>query len=368
MEKETPQSLGFALEALIGNGIKLISGLTHKSEQEIRTYFNDASMNGVDHWISYSDLSGGALTTHHVLAQTKWRETSSSQPEVSQFLSCVDRICARLPSDEQPYVYLVWICKHSPSRHALRLLEERRVSIVCCDVSPEMLARNAIGWVAETFGLDPMPGLATIPIRHVRRLGTDLPSSVPTAAAATAAAVAYDTTEAGKAARSALEGLLVRIQGDICRRLVAALRGTQDLFSLLDSAFPTNLDAWTSCRFTKINFNTFLRSLKLLCVPCKTRRGIVSSRYFIYVKLRGLSVDLARYAQEYTTRRNAMVAEKSAWARKLPTLVCNPEPMAESEYLNHIVLCDDYVLHVEREGCVRSSHSLETLFSSLYSC
>jgi hypothetical protein len=378
--EETPQSIGFALEALIGEGIKALTGLTHKNEQEIRSLFNDASMNGVDHWISYSDLSG---MSQHVLAQTKWRETSS-QPEVSQFLSCVDRICARLPSDEQRSVYLVWICKHSPSRHALRLLEERRVSIVCCDVSPEMLARNAVGWVAETFGLDPTPGLLRIPIRRARRVVADLPSSVPAvrcsasasasaaAAAATAtAALLYDETEAGRAARAALEGLLVRIQGDITRRLFAALRGASDLLILLESVFPTNLDVWGSCRFTKVNFNAFLRSLKPLCVPTRSRRGVTSSQYFIYVKMRALSIDLSRYANEYNTKRSTMVVERSLWARRLPTLVCSPEHMAESEYLSTIVFCDDYTLHVEREGCGSSTSMttrtpFDTMFSTLY--
>lgn len=150
----TPQQMGFALEELIHNGLSALDPLIRCfREQEIRDRFNDQSINGVDHWITFKD--------QHILIQDKWCIKPASQKEVSQYLSCVHRIQARIESGSN--VFLIWAGKQQPSRNAIPVLNERKAQIIHCNISIQALARNVILYVAELFGLDPSSALLTVP-------------------------------------------------------------------------------------------------------------------------------------------------------------------------------------------------------------
>jgi hypothetical protein len=351
---------GFALEALIGAGVKALrcdsgsDGTTaaprHLGEQEIRSHFSDASLNGVDHWILYEG--------QHIFAQTKWKETVS-QPEVAQFLGCVDRLMARIPESERSAVYLLWVCKHMPTKHSLSILAERAVDVVCCSVSIEMLARNAIGWVAETYGLDPIPGLQTVPIKRALRtaavasaLGVTVPAAAPAAASrAAVVGAAWDETTAGVAARAEMMDVLRVLHDCVTRKLLKAASScpTVDVRMILEANFPLTLDGWTDGRYSRVNFNALLRTVKVVCCPTRSKKTH-SSLLFFYCKVRYLSTELGRLAQEYMAKRGLMLGEKSSWARRLPTLVCTPEPMTHTEYLGLVTHCEDYCLNVVLDG------------------
>lgn len=339
---------GMELEGLIGRCVgKLLDAdgrtVTHKNEQEIRSYFGDASLNGVDHWIS---LSG-----EHILAQTKWKETTT-QPEVAQFLSCADRIISRLPEMERGHVFLLWISKSEPTRHARAILAERGVDVVCCSISLEMLVRNVIGWVCETWGLDPTPAFQTVPLRRMARVGI-AESKIPIAVVTErlVGRIEWDETATGLVAKEDLLGILQLIQDAVTTPLLLAASACPigDIGLVVQANFPLSRDAWLSGSYSRINYNALLRTIKVLCCPTRTKRVATAVLEF-YNRVRGLSSDLARLANEYMARRAVMVGEKSAWARRLPVLTCVPEPMTDTEYSGLVVLCSDYVPVVLLDG------------------
>lgn len=330
--------VGLELEELIGTGVGKLEGVKHLNEHAIRTHFADPSLNGVDHWISYS----GA----HILAQTKWKESGASQPEVAQFLACVERIVSRLPEEERSAVYLLWICKTEPSRHARALLAERGAEIVCCGVSVEMLARNAIGWVAETWGLDPVPALQTVPIRHHARTAA-VPCLVGggSVVATVATARTYDETPEGATARTEMLDFLQLIHDSVVRPLLLAAEGcpVMDLRLVLEANLPLEgVGAWTDGRYSRVNYNALLRTVKVVCCPTRSKHMPLAALRF-YCRVRELSVEMGRLAQEYMARRGAMVGERSGWARRLPTLTCVPEPITETEWRGLVMLCVDHM-------------------------
>ncbi len=359
---------GFALEALIATGVKALCGPQHRSEQEIRTHFGDPSLNGIDHWILYEG--------QHIFAQTKWKE-AVSQPEVAQFLGCVDRVLARIPEEERSTIYLLWVSKHTPSRHALSVLSERSVDVVSCSVSIEMLARNAIGWVAETYGLDPIPGLQTIAVKRASRVvavGSRLPCAggAAVAAAAPVRPPSWDETAAGATARVEMTDMLRVLHDCVGRKLLRAASACHlaggDMRMVLEANFPLTVDGWTDGRYSRVNFNALLRTVKVVCCPTRSKKTH-SSCLFFYCKLRYLSTELARLAQEYMAKRGIMVGEKSTWGRQLPTLTCTPEPMTETEYRGLVVHCEDYSLNVVlagSEGLLARGRHLDDLFYANY--
>jgi len=340
---------GMELEGLIGISVgRLVDAagrnVSHKNEQEIRSHFGDPSLNGVDHWIS--------LDGEHILAQTKWKETTS-QPEVAQFLACADRIVARLlAAGERGHVYLLWISKTEPTRHARAILAERSAEIVCCGISLEMLVRNVIGWVCETWGLDPTPAFCLVPLRRVTRVAaTASLSVVPRVEERLVGRVEWDETAAGLAAKEEMLGFLQLIHESVAVPLLtaAATCPIGDIGLVLQANFPLSRDAWLTGSYTRINYNALLRTVKVLCCPTRSKRVPTAVLEF-YCRVRGLSSELSRLAHEYMARRGVMVGEKSGWARRLPVLTCVPEPMTDTEYRGLAVLCSDYVPVVLLEG------------------
>ncbi len=346
-----PRETGFALEALIESGAKAL-GLHHKSEQEIKAEFGD-SMNGVDHWISRAEMP-------HILVQTKWRETTT-QPEVAQFLACVDRIQARIPGEE---VYLLWVSKTEPTKHAKAILSERNVDIVCCSVSIEALARNVLCWIAESYGIDPTPGLLTIPIRRASRSVMGGASSVPPAPVTPIVKLSWDETEEGKRSIKEFQDLLQSMNASVFRRIQNALGqyGVYDIQSIVNAGFPMRPEDWWAGTHSKINFNSLLKALAKICVPTKTK-AFQSRNLFFYCKMRHISTELANHVATYMGKRTQMIKAGSDWAKKTPVLLCQPEPMTQEEYKSVVVHSQDYWMYVNRDGTIQKVPSgLENQF------
>ena len=113
-----PREEGFRLEEIIYNASLQIPCITKSlRENDIRSHFNDASLNGVDHWIQHNNK--------HVFIQDKWKENIGQQ-EISQFLQCVDRIKNRLNNQSNIY-YLIWATKVIPTSYANKSLKEENV-------------------------------------------------------------------------------------------------------------------------------------------------------------------------------------------------------------------------------------------------
>jgi hypothetical protein len=130
----TPAEKGFQLEDLIYKESLNLPGLTHSfREHDIKRYFADTSLNGIDHWIQVGRT--------HIFIQDKWK-TSLHQKEVSQFLNCVSRIQLRL--DESANVYLMWVSKCAPTSNSLKMLLERKTHIIIQDTSTQDLASVTI--------------------------------------------------------------------------------------------------------------------------------------------------------------------------------------------------------------------------------
>lgn len=143
-EVEPPRPLtasekGFQLEDLVYKESLTLPGLTHSfRENDIKKYFNDTSLNGIDHWIQVGRT--------HIFVQDKWKQ-SLHQREVAQFLNCVSRIQLRL--DEGANVQLVWVSKCTPTPNSLKMLVERNTHIIVQDISTEELANTSIKKILE---------------------------------------------------------------------------------------------------------------------------------------------------------------------------------------------------------------------------
>lgn len=143
-EVETPRELtpaekGFQLEDFVYNESLNLPGLTHSfRENDIKKYFNDTSLNGIDHWIQVGNT--------HIFIQDKWKQ-SLNQREVSQFLNCVSRIQLRLT--EGYNIQLFWVSKCGPTPNSFKMLVERNVHIIIKDTSTEDLAKLTLQKILE---------------------------------------------------------------------------------------------------------------------------------------------------------------------------------------------------------------------------
>ena len=138
-----PREEGFRLEEIIYNASLQIPGITKSlRENDIKSHFNETSLNGVDHWIQYNNK--------HVFIQDKWKENIGQQ-EISQFLQCVDRIKNRI-NDTSNIYYLIWATKVIPTSYSNKSLKEENVVIIQCDISIESLSRKVIHQLNEFFG------------------------------------------------------------------------------------------------------------------------------------------------------------------------------------------------------------------------
>ena len=135
----TPAEQGYQLEDFVYKESLNLPGLTHSlRENDIKKYFNDTSLNGIDHWIQVGRT--------HIFIQDKWKQ-SLNQREVSQFLNCVSRIQLRL--DQSANIHLFWVSKCAPTSNSLKMLVERNTHIIVQDISTEELANASIKKIIE---------------------------------------------------------------------------------------------------------------------------------------------------------------------------------------------------------------------------
>ena len=302
-----PRKLGFELEELIHTAITALSpSYIVRREQDIRTHFSDQSLNGVDHWIT----KGG----NHYMIQTKWRETTT-QPEVTQFLTCVDRIQARFKDNEK--VFLIWVCKYPPTKHALVTLNERKVQIISCNLSIQALARNVIDYIASLSFEDPTPAYKVIPIgasvaEETQAASFTVASPPPIIAISRPAKIEFDDTDEGKALRIDMEKF---IETNLIHNIHRLMRNSQYTSHssnsvIVDTAFPKALKEWTSGQRRKVDFNKLLRDLKSVNYP--TSKEPTQLMFLeMYCKMRYISTLLADISLNYTAKYNTLVTKKS---------------------------------------------------------
>lgn len=325
-------SLGFDLERLIHNALHVIPDITCKGEQDIRTYFNDQSLNGIDHWIKYGSVN--------IFIQDKWRETTT-QPEVAQFLTCVERIQSRIPKEEA--VYLIWAGKYEPTSHAKKALTERSVQIVNSSTSIYSLARCVVLDVCEVIDIDPIPALMTIPVIKADRSQTAATERV------SHVQQTFDETDEGKALKEQINSSIRSIQSSVFQKInnvvMCSPQGSL-IRDIVQTTFPKSQDEYFTHKSKKINYNTFLTASKKLLWATKTKK---TSTYamFLYCKLRFLSIELANQNQSYDKLRLEAISKGSTWAKGLAEFKIQAEPMAETEFNAAVKHCDDYWNGVE---------------------
>jgi len=309
-----PVESGRTLEDIVQLATLKLLNVKSYREYDIRTHFEDPSLNGVDHWLHYEKK--------HILIQDKWRETTS-QPEVGQFLQCADRISSRLPKEDK--IFLIWCSKKEPTSFSLAMLLEKNVNIVVCGTSIENLARLCILQICDCFHLDPIPSL--VEIRGF--------SSIKSMDRSNIFIDLYDDTEDKKSINNTIDKI-----HNIFTKIYESIL-SEELKSFIESFLPKD-NQFTN--YGKVDFNFFLKSLKPMCIPTKTKR-FSSDNYFFYVKMRKVSIPLTILVNEYEMKRKTL-SKKSAWAKTLCSMKCNPEPISETEFCSSLELCEDYYITV----------------------
>ena len=109
------------------------------TEQEIRNFFKEQSLNGVDHMIQIQTPNGNQ---HLFLLQEKWK-LQTNQREVSQFLDCCARLLARMP-DYKGSVHRMWVTRTVPSLNGEKSLKEGQCIVVQTCTSQTLLAVNTL--------------------------------------------------------------------------------------------------------------------------------------------------------------------------------------------------------------------------------
>jgi hypothetical protein len=135
------------------------------TEQGIREFFKEQSLNGVDHMIQLQDPSG---SQHVFFIQEKWK-LMTNQREVSQFLDCCARILARMP-DYKGAIHRLWVSRTVPSQNGEKSLQEGQCILVQTCTSQSLLAFNTVLVISEIIGQ------REIAIEILKSLNTMLPS------------------------------------------------------------------------------------------------------------------------------------------------------------------------------------------------
>ena len=325
-----PVDQGFALEELIHNASLKIPEILSLRENAIRSWFNDASLNGVDHWMKHKNIN--------VLIQDKWKE-SSNQQEVSQFLQCADRIHSRLPAED--IVYLIWASKREPTANSLKSLQEKGALIVCSSISIEALAKNVLLQVNDCFDTDSTACLQAIPKTSIKAVSRT--STVATVASVAPVIQTFDDSDEGKKLLDDIKLCITNIHNNIIRKLenAQAMESIPDIYSLMNAYYPRTADDWCNGKFSKIDYNSYMKTVKTICWPTNKKK-LQSRHLFYYTKIRKISIDFGNLVNEYEMKRKNLLSKKSVWAKNLPVLKCTPEPMGEGEFKGAIENCEDY--------------------------
>ena len=161
---------GFAFERRIGVLLEQLKAILVSegwvfiihTEQGIRDFFKEQSLNGVDHMLQIQDDRGNQ---HLFFIQEKWKLVTS-QREVSQFLDCCARILARMP-DYTGSIHRIWSSRTVPSLNGEKSLQEGQCIIVQTCTSQSLLGFNTILVISEIIGqrsaaIDILKGLGSL--------------------------------------------------------------------------------------------------------------------------------------------------------------------------------------------------------------
>lgn len=154
---DTPKSTGakgFIFEEVVGQVLETLKHafesegflVTVRSEQEIRDYFHEQSLNGVDHMI---ELKRGE-ESYIGFFQEKWKLVTN-QREASQFLDCCARIRGRM-GESSATVFRLWITRTMPTENGAKTLEEGAAYVVQCSTSMSLLALSAGLYFCDLLG------------------------------------------------------------------------------------------------------------------------------------------------------------------------------------------------------------------------
>jgi hypothetical protein len=154
---DTPKSTGakgFIFEDVVGEMFETLKHafesegyeMTVRSEQEIRDYFQEQSLNGVDHMIEVKKGDEFYIG----FFQEKWKLVTN-QREASQFLDCCARIRGRM-GPSKATVFRLWITRTMPTENGAKTLEEGAAYVVQCSTSMSLLALNAGLYFCDLMG------------------------------------------------------------------------------------------------------------------------------------------------------------------------------------------------------------------------
>ena len=148
---------GFAFEELVGKALHHLKVrldeddegwvMIIQNEQQIRAFFKEPSLNGVDHMVQIEDLEG---KQHLFFIQEKWK-LQTKQNEVSQFLDCCARLLGRMP-DYRGEIHRLWVSRTVPSQNGEKSLKEGKAILVQTCTSQTVLAFNTILIMCEILG------------------------------------------------------------------------------------------------------------------------------------------------------------------------------------------------------------------------
>jgi hypothetical protein len=136
------------------------------TEQGIRDFFKEQSLNGVDHMIQLQTPEG---LQHVFFIQEKWK-LMTNQREVSQFLDCCARILARMP-EYTGAIHRLWVSRTVPSQNGEKSLQEGQCILVQTCTSQSLLAFNTVLVISEIIGQ------RTIAIEILKSLSSMLPNA-----------------------------------------------------------------------------------------------------------------------------------------------------------------------------------------------
>jgi len=315
----TPSQIGYQLEQLIHNELSRIQNVTCYRENEIIEEFKDQTLNGVDHWITNGYI--------HVFIQDKWKEINT-QPEIAQFLICVERLKALICNSAAglPSFYCIWVSKSSPTSFALKLLEEKHTIIIVNSKSIQSLARETYWRVGDLFDdIENKPIISVYPsVKEKKNL--------------------YDNTDDGKVLFDQFI-LVCNEINDLFKKVIHIINicGGELRLAIIH-LIPETLEKWTD--FKKIDYNAILRSSKKICVPTKTNR-IMSHCMEYYSKLRAFSVSLSHPILKYNQIRDKLKENKSIKIKQFPDVKCQAEPMTQSEFTASIQYTNGYYKGME---------------------
>lgn len=172
---------GFAFERRIGYVLNELKAamleadestvmLVH-DEQQIRDFFNEQSLNGVDHMVQVQVSD----EQHLFLVQEKWK-LLTNQREVSQFLDCCARILARMP-DYKGKIHRLWVSRTVPSINGDKSLQEGQAVVIQTCTSQTLLAMNTLLTICDLLEPEGSTDYRQMALGIIGRLGSLLPNA-----------------------------------------------------------------------------------------------------------------------------------------------------------------------------------------------